>query len=143
MASERDDPLISSGLNDLLLERLDVADAVDDASAELHVCRAFASPPPPFQCAVRDGPAVGEFFLGHAVPFHIVLHLSNSTWLRLNEGVKKNARQVSWLRKSAHCVWFGDGGGSMLRSAPRFWEVPNERDREKTINNRSETSDLV
>jgi hypothetical protein len=44
---------------------------------------------------VRDGPAVGEFFLGHAVPFHIVLHLSNSTWLRPNEGVKENARQVS------------------------------------------------
>ena len=143
MASERDDPLISSGLNDLLLERLDVADAVDDASAELHVCRAFASPPPPLQGAMRDGPAIGEFLLSHAVPFHVFLHSSNSVWLRPNEGVKENARQVSWLRKSPHCVWFGDGGDCMRRSAPRFWEVPNERDREKTINNRSETSDLV
>ncbi len=33
MASERGDPLVSSGLNDLLFERLDIADAVDDASA--------------------------------------------------------------------------------------------------------------
>ena len=95
MASGRGDPLVGRGLNDLLFERLDVADAVNDASAELHVCRAFASPPPPLQGAVRDGPAVGEFFLGYTVPSHIVLHLSNSTWLRLNEGVKENARQVS------------------------------------------------
>ena len=101
MASERDDPLISSGLNDLLLERLDVADAVHDAPAQLHVRGAFSRPPPPFQGTVRDGPAVGEFLLRQAIPFHVFLHLSNSVWLRPNEGVKENARQVRLLRSRA------------------------------------------
>ena len=143
MASGRGDPLVSRGVNDLLFERLDIADAVHDASAELHVCRAFTSPPPPLQGAMRDSPAVGEFFLSHAIPFHVFLHSSNSVWLRPNEGVKENARQVSWLRNSAHCVWFGDGGASKRRSAARSWEVPNGRNPEKAINWRSETSALV
>ena len=101
MASGRRDLLFSRGLNDLLLERLDVADAVHDAPAQLHVRGAFSRPPPPFQGTVRDGPAVSEFLLGHAVAFHVFLHLSNSVWSRPNEGVKESARQVSWLRDCA------------------------------------------
>jgi hypothetical protein len=45
MASGRRDLLFSRGLNDLLLERLSVADAVDHASAKLRAGRAFSRPP--------------------------------------------------------------------------------------------------
>ena len=109
MASGRRDLLFGQGLNDLLLERLDFANAVHDAPAQLHVDGAFSSPPPPFKGAVRDGPAVSEFLLRQAIPFHVFLHLSNSVWLRPNEGVKGNARQVSWLRDSARSGELVDG----------------------------------
>lgn len=95
------DTLIGRRVHYVALEGLDIGDPVDDAPSDLHVRRALAGPPPALKGAVRNGPAVRQFFLVQASWFHCHLLFSNSQRLQEDEGVKEKERQVSVLRRPA------------------------------------------